>query len=75
MSRRVTYFNSSVASIPNPTEIFGTDLYDWWDITDSSTVTLSGSRIDAIDSKASGSTRQLTSSGANRPQIVSNQVN
>ena len=66
---------SNIVVVPNPSEIFGANLYDWWDITDSSTVTLSGSRIDAIDSKASGSTRQLTSSGANRPQIVSNQVN
>ena len=58
-----------------PDTIFSTDLYDWWDFTDNTTLTLSGSRIDAIDSKASGSTRQLTSSSSNRPQIVSNQVN
>lgn len=58
-----------------PYTIFSTDLYDWWDFTDNTTLALSVSRIDAIDSKASGSTRQLTSSSSNRPQIVSNQVN
>ena len=68
-------FAGGYLSILEPTEIFGTDLYDWWDFTDNTTLTLSGSRIDAIDSKASGSTRQLTSTSANRPQIVSNQVN
>lgn len=67
------FTRTSGVVVSNPSQIFDANLYDWWDFTDNTTLTLSGSRIDAIDSKASA--RQLSSSGANRPQIVSNQVN
>jgi hypothetical protein len=66
-------FKNVVGGIPSPSQIFGANLYDWWDFTDDSTLTKSGTRVDAITSKASA--RQFTSSGANRPQVVTGAVN
>jgi hypothetical protein len=59
----------------NPSEIFGADLYDWWDFTDNSTLNLSGSNINSVSSKKSGSTRSFVASGGARPTLVSNLVN
>jgi hypothetical protein len=76
MSRRFA-FGSSYTSvvIKNPQEIFLSNLYDWFDYTDDSTLTKTGVLLDAIDSKATGSTRQFTASGANRPDVVTGQIN
>ena len=78
MAKLDTFFSNpfnydSILPATEPRGIFGASLYDWWDFTDNSTLTLSGSRIDGVNSKASG--RQLTSTGANRPQIVTGAVN
>jgi hypothetical protein len=59
--------------VANPAQILGANLYDWFDFTDSATLTLTGVRVDAITSKASA--RQFTSAGTDRPQIVANQIN
>lgn len=74
MSRRYA-FGSSYKSILNPQEIFGVNLFDWYDFTDDSTLTKTGVLIDAIDSKATGSSRQFTASGATRPDVVTGQIN
>jgi hypothetical protein len=63
------------ALVLNPQEIFLTNLHDWFDYTDDSTLTKSGVLLDAIDSKATGSTRQFISTAGNRPDIVAAQVN
>jgi hypothetical protein len=59
----------------NPSEIFGADLYDWWDFTDNSTLSLTGSAINSVSSKKSGSTRSFVASGGARPTLVPNLVN
>jgi hypothetical protein len=59
--------------VANPAQILGANLYDWFDFTDNSTLSLTGVRVNSITSKASA--RQFTSTGANRPQIVTNQIN
>lgn len=69
MSRRVTYFNSSVASIPNPTQIFGANLFEWWDYTDLATQSITGGLIDSITSKGINA-GVFASSGTSRPQSV-----
>jgi hypothetical protein len=74
MSRRFA-FGSSFLSVQNPQQIFLTNLHDWFDYTDDSTLTKSGVLLDAIDSKATGSTRQFISTAGNRPDIVTAQVN
>jgi hypothetical protein len=64
----------SIVILP-PNEIFGDNLYDWWDFTDNSTLSLTGSAINSVSSKKSGSTRAFVASGGARPTIVANQVN
>jgi hypothetical protein len=74
MSRRIINVGGSFLSL-NPQTIFGENLYDWFDFTDNDTLELSGVRIDAINSKAIGSTRAFVSSGGARPQVVTDQIN
>jgi hypothetical protein len=75
MSRRVINVGGSFLGLLNPQTIFGEKTYDWFDFTDNDTLELSGVRIDAINSKAIGSTRAFVSSGGARPQVVANQIN
>jgi len=67
--------SNSLFAFEDLNDIYGANAYDWWDITDNSTLTLSGARIDAIASKKSGSTRAMVSTGSARPQVITNQVN
>jgi hypothetical protein len=75
MSRRIINIGGSFLGILPPNEIFGNNLYDWWDFTDNSTLSLTGSAINSVSSKKSGSTRAFVASGGARPTIVANQVN
>jgi hypothetical protein len=67
--------SNSLFAFEDLLDIYGANAYDWWDVTDDATLTKSGTRIDAIASKKSGSSRAMVSSGSARPQVVTNQVN
>jgi hypothetical protein len=67
--------SNSLFAFEDLNDIFGANAYDWWDVTDDATLTKSGTRIDAIASKVTGSTRSMVASGSARPQVVTNQVN
>jgi hypothetical protein len=69
MSRRVTYFNSSRASILNPSQIFGANYYDDWDFNEPTSLNLTGSLINSVAS-LTGSGRNFTSSGGARPTLT-----
>jgi hypothetical protein len=69
MSRRVTYYNSSRASILNPSQIFGANLYDWWDFTDTSTQSITSGLINSITSKGTNAA-VFSSSGTERPASI-----
>jgi hypothetical protein len=70
MSRRVTYYNSSYASILNPSQIFGANLYDWWDFTDLATQSIAGGgAINSITSKGTNAA-VFSSSGTSRPASI-----
>jgi hypothetical protein len=69
MSRRVTYYNSSYASILNPSQIFGANLYDWWDFTDTSTQSITSGLINSITSKGTNAA-VFSSSGTERPASI-----
>lgn len=69
MSKRVTYFNSSRTSLLNPLQIFGTDLYEWWDFTDLSTQVITGGLIDQILSKGVNA-RLMVATGTERPASI-----
>jgi hypothetical protein len=70
MSRRVTYYNSSYASILNPSQIFGANLYDWWDFTDLATQSIAGGgAINSITSKGTNAA-VFSSSGTSRPESI-----
>ena len=70
MSRRVTYFNSSRQSLLNPNQIFGANLFDWWDFTDLATQSISGGgQIDSITSKGTNA-GVFASSGTERPASI-----
>jgi hypothetical protein len=69
MSRRVTYYNSSYASILNPSQIFGANYYDDWDFNEPTSLSLTGSLINSVAS-LTGSGRNFTSSGGARPTLT-----
>jgi len=75
MSRRIINIGGSFLSILPPDEILGADLYDWFDFTDNSTLSLTGTAINSLSSKKSGSTRTFVASGGARPTLVPNLVN
>jgi len=52
-----------------PAQIFGANYYDDWDFNDLTTISESSGLIDSIDSKT-GSGRNFTSSGVNRPLLL-----
>lgn len=57
-----------------PAQIFGANYYDDWDFNDLTTISESSGLIDSIDSKT-GSGRNFTSSGANRPSLIYDSTN
>lgn len=60
---------AGAASILTPIQIFGANLYDWWDFTDTATQSISGSSINSITSKGTNAA-VFASSGTERPQSV-----
>jgi hypothetical protein len=62
-------FQQSFNSVLSPNEIFGADLYDWWDFTDTSTQSITGGLIDSITSKDTNGA-VFASSGTERPASI-----
>jgi PKD repeat protein len=52
-----------------PSQIFGANLYDWWDFTDTSTQSITGGLINSITSKGTNAA-VFSSSGTERPASI-----
>jgi hypothetical protein len=62
-------FQRGVKVILNPSQIFGANLYDWWDFTDTSTQSITSGLIDSITSKGTNAA-VFSSSGTERPASI-----
>ena len=57
------------SGLPTPDQIFGANLYDWWDFPDLATQSITGGLIDSITSKGTNA-GVFASSGTERPASI-----